>query len=70
MQENSDLHLPGGGDMPVRTAEVLRQTKGASLVKGGWVCGDACSGSIMMSIKLMMRQGVFSSKLFEIGMFL
>ena len=35
MQEDSDLHLSGGGNIPVHTAEVLRQTKGAGLVEGG-----------------------------------
>ena len=70
MQEDSDLHLPGGGEMPVHTAEVLRQTRGGGLVEGGWVCGDAWFGSIMTSIELMIRQGVFSSKLLQIWTFL
>ena len=62
MQEDADLHLPGGGDMPVHTAEVLRQTKGSGLIKGGWVFGDAWFGLIMTSIELLIRQGVYSSK--------
>ena len=62
MQEDADLHLPGGGDLPVHTAEVLRQTKGSGLIKGGWVCGDAWFRSIMTSIELLIRQGVYSSK--------
>ena len=70
MQEESNLHLPRDGNMPVHTAEVLCRTKGAGLVEGGWVCGDAWFGSIMTLIKPMIRQGVFSSKLLEIGTFL
>ena len=52
MQENTTLHLPGGGDVPVHTAEVLRQAQGANVERGGWVCGDAWFGSIMSSVEL------------------
>ena len=62
MQSNNDLHTPGGGDMPVHVAEVLRQVKGSGLVLGGWVCGDAWFGSILSAIELKLRLGVYSSE--------
>ena len=62
MQSNNDLHTPGGGDMPVHVAEVLRQVKGSGLELGGWVCGDAWFGSIPSAIELKLRLGVYSSE--------
>jgi hypothetical protein len=62
MQSNNTMHTPGGGDLPVCTAEVLRQVKGSGLVKGGWVCGDAWFGSVVSAVELKIRLGVYSSK--------
>ena len=62
MQSNNGMHTSGGGDLPVATAEVLRQVKGLGLVKGGWVCGDTWFGSIVLVIELEIRLGVFSSE--------
>ena len=63
LQDDTDLHLPGGGDLPIHTAEVLRQVEGAGLIIGGWVCGDAWFGSIMSAVELRIRKGIYSSEL-------
>ena len=62
MQSNNTMHTPSGGDLPVCTAEILRQVKGSGLVKGGWVCGDAWFGSVVSAIESKIRLGVYSSK--------
>ena len=70
MQENATLHLPGGGDLPVHTAEVLRQAEGANVERGGWLCGDAWFGSIMSAVELKVRLGVYSSEFVLVSLFL
>ena len=62
MQSNDSMHTPVDSDLPVATTEVLRQVKGSGLVKGGWVCGNAWFGSVVSSIELKIRLGVYSSK--------
>jgi Transposase IS4 len=54
-------HLPLRNPMQQHTAEVMRQVKGANLVRGGWVGGDAWFGSVMTCIELMKEFGVFST---------
>ena len=41
MQEDSQSHLPMKEEVKVHVAEVLRRAEGASIVRGGLVCGDA-----------------------------
>ena len=63
LQDDTDLHLPGGGNLPIHTAEVLRQVEGTGLIIGGWVCGDAWFGSSMSAVELRIRKGIYSSEL-------
>ena len=65
-QSNNGMHTPGGGDLSVATAEVLRQVKGSGLVKGSWVCGDAWFGSSVSVIELKIWLGVFSSECWRV----
>ena len=53
--------MPDKGDMPVHTAEVLRQVKNSGLTIDGWVGGDAWFGSIHSSVECFKRFGVHST---------
>jgi hypothetical protein len=53
--------LPTRGETQVHVAEVMRQVKGANVVRGGWVGGDAWFGSVMSCVELMKEFGVYST---------
>jgi Transposase IS4 len=53
--------LPGSPPTQAHVAEVLRQCKGANVLKGGWVGGDAWFGSIMSCVELFKEFGVYST---------
>jgi hypothetical protein len=67
MYSNNELGLregtsvPGMLEMPVHTAEVLRQCKESGLEEGGWCGGDAWFGSITSCVELMKRLNVHST---------
>jgi Transposase IS4 len=67
MYENVALEIregtsvPGMLEMPVHTAEVLRQCKGAGLEEGGWCGGDAWFGSVTSCVELKKRLNVHST---------
>jgi hypothetical protein len=43
--------MPNGAEIPAHAAEVLRQIKGARVVEGSWVGGDAWFGSMITALK-------------------
>ena len=49
------LGLLDGSEVTQSMAEVLHQVENGNVVEGGWVEADAGFGSIMSSIKLMVR---------------
>jgi hypothetical protein len=53
--------LPLQSEIQAHVTEVMRQVKGANLVRGGWVGGDAWFGSVMSCVELMKEFGVFST---------
>ena len=53
--------LPNKSDMLAPTAEVLRQTAGAGIERGGWAGGDAWFGSVQAVVELKKRLDVFST---------
>jgi hypothetical protein len=54
-------NLPLRNEMQAHVAEVMRQVRGAKLVRGGWVGGDAWFGSVMACVELMKEFGVHST---------
>jgi Transposase IS4 len=65
--EDIDNQVPRRTSLPQReptqahVAEVLRQVRGANLMRGGWVGGDAWFGSVMCCVELMKEFGVYST---------
>jgi hypothetical protein len=53
--------LPNGAEILAHTAEVLRQAKGADVVSGEWVGGDAWFGSVMTAVEVNKRMEVDST---------
>ena len=62
-KEYSDMksNLGDGANIASHTAEVLRQTKGAGVERGGWVGGDAWFGSVGTCVELKKQLGVYST---------
>jgi hypothetical protein len=53
--------LPNGAEILAHTSEVLRQVKGADIVSGGWVGGNAWFGSVMTAVEVKKRMEVDST---------
>jgi hypothetical protein len=53
--------MPNGCKISAHTAEVMRQVKGAKVVPGGWVGGDAWFGSVMTAVEVMKEFDVHST---------
>lgn len=53
--------VPGVTNIPVHTAEVLRQCKYSGLKEGGWIGGDAWFGSVVSAVELKLRLNVYST---------
>jgi Transposase IS4 len=53
--------LPDRSEVPIHTAEVLRQVERSKVIEGGWVGGDAWFGSVATSVEVFKRMGVHSS---------
>jgi hypothetical protein len=65
--EDVDNQIPRRSNLPLRNvmqahvSEVMRQVRGADVVRGGWVGGDAWFGSVMSCVELMKEFGIFST---------
>jgi hypothetical protein len=56
-----DSSMPNGCKILTHTAEVMRQVKGAKVVEGGWVGGDAWFGSVITAVEVMKKFKVHST---------
>jgi hypothetical protein len=53
--------MPNGMEIPAHAAEVLRQIKGANVVEGGWVGGDAWFGIMVTALEAKKHLNVDST---------
>jgi hypothetical protein len=53
--------MPNGMEIPAHAAEVLQQIKGANVVKGGWVGGNAWFGSMVTALEANKRLNIDST---------
>jgi hypothetical protein len=53
--------IPNGMEIPAHAAEVLRQIKGAHIVDGGWMGGDARFGSMVTDLEAKKHLNVDST---------
>jgi hypothetical protein len=53
--------MPNAMEISAHAAEVLRKIKGANIVKGGWVGGDAWFGSMVTDLEAKKRLNIDST---------
>jgi len=59
--QDAPSSLPDKSLIKTRTAEVLRQVEGASVVKGSWVGGDTWFSSVALFVEIYKRLNVHST---------